>query len=100
MLLEVLMNLETIILEGNKKPISSNNLPFSSVFSRAILEITELVVTLTELYLKARLVVQLVFSFLPRLLKITGQFRMIVPIGLLPLLSTFFLYMNVNKLWI
>jgi hypothetical protein len=76
MLLEVLKNLETIILEGNKKAITSNNLPFSSVFSRAILEITELVVTLMELYLKARLVVQLVFSFLPRLLKITGQFRM------------------------
>lgn len=74
-----LRSLEATILEGNKKYLTSNNLPLSSGFSRAILEIMELVVTLLESYLKAHLVIQLGFSLLLHLLKIIGQFRMIVP---------------------
>jgi len=83
MLLEVLMSLEAIILEGNKKvsTITSNSLPLSSGFSQTILEIMEPVVTLMELYPKAHLVIQLVFSFLRHLLKIKGQFRVIVLIA-------------------
>lgn len=83
MLLEVLKSLEAIILEGNKKvsTITSNSLPLSSGFSRTILEIMEPVVTLMELYLKAHLVIQLVFSFLPHRLKIKGQFRIFVLIA-------------------
>lgn len=71
---------EAIILEGNKESFISNNLPFSSGFSQVILEITELVVTLMELYLKARLVIRLGFSLLPRLLKITGQLECLFPV--------------------
>lgn len=78
MLLEVLKNPEAIILEGNKKTFTSINLLLHSGFSHPILEIMEPAGTLMELYLKAHPVIQLVFSFLPRLLKITGQFRTIV----------------------
>ena len=70
----VLRSLEAILLEGNRKYFTSNRLPLSSDFSRVTLEIMQLVVILTESYLKVRLVIRLGFSLLPRLLKIMGQF--------------------------
>ena len=75
----VLKSLEAIILEGNKKFFTSNHLPLSSGFSQVILEIMELVGTLMESYLKARLAIRLGFSLLLRLLKIMGQFKITVP---------------------
>lgn len=103
-------SLEAIILEGNIKFFTSNHRPLSSGFSQVILKITELVETLTESYLKARLVIRLGFSLLLRLLKIMGQFKITVPsandcdIGLLsqPIfpLFTFILYRkNIKKIF-